>query len=181
MNTVSTRLACRCGRVVLEVDGRPILSVECLCRDCRNAGAILQSLPGASSVLDQNGATRLVLHRKDRVRCLSGQDFLREHRLSKESKTRRVVAICCNTPVFLDFTQGHWLSLYGGRWPPASLPVLEIRTMTRDRPAGVELPDDAPNPATHTLLFYCKLLGAWAAMRFRIPKIDYVAGTLDVQ
>ena len=176
-----TRLTCTCGQVGLEVRGRPIVSAECLCADCQNAGAFLQSLPDAPPVLDQKGATRFVLYRKDRVRCDKGQDCLREHRLSKDSKTRRVVAICCNTPMFLEFTKGHWLSTYGGRWPEATLPPLEMRTMTRDRPEGVELPDDVPNPKTHTFSFFAKLFRAWAAMRFRAPKIEFVHGVLDAQ
>jgi hypothetical protein len=175
------RLTCTCGQVALEVQGRPIVSAECLCADCQNAGRLLQSLPDAPPVLDKKGATRFVLYRKDRVRCGAGQDYLREHRLSEGSKTRRVVAICCNTPMFLEFTNGHWLSIYGGRWPEKSLPALEIRTMTRDRPEGVELPDDVPNPGTHTFSFYAKLFRAWAAMRFRAPKVDFVHGELDAR
>jgi hypothetical protein len=131
--------------------------------------------------LDPNGATRLVLYRKDRVRCIAGQDRLREHRLTRDSKTRRVVALCCSTPMFLEFTNGHWLSIYGGRWPQATLPPLEMRTMTRDRPQDVELPDDVPNPKTHTLAFYARLLRAWAAMGFRAPKVDFVRGVLEAQ
>jgi hypothetical protein len=179
--TNQTKLTCKCGQVALELQGRPIVSAECLCTDCQNAGAFLQSLSGAPPILNQNGATRFVLYRKDKVRCEKGQECLREHRLSKDSKTRRVVAICCSTPMFLEFTKGHWLSLFGGLWPEASLPALEIRTMTRDRPAGVELPDDVPNPKTHTVLFFSKLLRAWAAMRFRAPKVEFVQGVLDVQ
>ena len=177
--TNPTRLTCTCGQVALEVQGEPIVSVECLCSDCQSAGKILQSLPDAPSVLDQKGATRFVLYRKDRVRCEQGQNHLREHRLSDETKTRRVVAICCNTPMFLEFTNGHWLSIYGNLWPEASLSPLEMRTMTRDLPAGVELPEDVPNPQTHTASFYAKLIRAWVAMGFRSPKIEFVHGTID--
>ena len=172
-------LACNCGQVALEVQGKPIASAECLCIDCQRAGAFLQLLPGAPRTLDENAATRFVLYRKDKVRCDKGQALLREHRLSKDSKTRRVVASCCNTPIFLELTNGHWLSIYGGLWSTATLPALETRTMTRDRPEGVELPDDVPNPDTHTISFYAKLLGAWAAMGFRAPTVDFVSGDLS--
>src|SRR5690606_9110461 len=99
-------------------------------------------------MLDHKGATRFVLYRKDKILCTKGQEHLREHRLSTASATRRIVAVCCNTPIFLDFTNGHWLSVYGKLWPATSLPALEIRTMTRSRPTGSMLPDDVPNPAT---------------------------------
>lgn len=179
--TNRTILSCTCGWTALEVQGGPIVSAECLCSDCQKGSAFLQALPGAPSTLDKNGATPFVLYRKDRVRCERGQDRLREHRLAKDSKTRRVVAICCNTPMFLEFTTGHWLSIYGGLWPSSSRPALEIRTMTREKPAGVELPDDVPNPSTHTFSFYAKLFRAWAAMRFRAPKVDFVNGHLDAR
>lgn len=83
--------------------------------------------------------------------------------------------------MFLDFTNGHWLSIYASCWPAESLPRLEIRTMTRSRPKGVILPEDVPNPATHTFSFYAKLLYAWAAMRFRTPKIDWASGDINLQ
>ena len=181
MTTKPIILTCTCRQVTLEVHGKPIISAECFCADCQNAGAFLQSLPGALPTLDHRGATRFVLYRKDKVLCANGRDHLREHRLSKASTTRRVVAVCCNTPVFLEFAGGHWLSIYGGLWLAASLPALEIRTMTRSRPKGVVLPDDVPNPSTHTFSFYAKLFRAWAAMGFRAPKIDFVNGGLDAK
>ena len=179
MTNQTTVLTCTCGQTALNVQDEPILSVECLCADCQNAGAFLQSLPGAPVTLDEKGATRFELYRKDRVQCRKGQNLLKEHRLSADSPTRRVIATCCNTPMFLEFTNGHWLGIYGGLWPAASLPVLQLRTMTRSRPEGTVLPDDVPNPNTHTFFFYRKLLGAWIAMRFRTPKVDFVNGVLE--
>ncbi|BBU59475.1 hypothetical protein KU6B_57400 (plasmid) [Mameliella alba] len=105
---------------------------------------------------------------------------MREHRLMPDSKTRRVVATCCNTPMFLDFTKGHWLSVYGHLWPADALPPLDLRTMTRDAPAGVTLRDGVPNLKTHNLRFFARLIGAWAAMGFRTPKVDYVEGEMHV-
>lgn len=176
MSKTTTTLTCRCGQVALRVQGQPIVSCECLCSDCQKAGAIVQLMPDARAVMDERGATRFELYRKDRVDCERGQSLLGEHRLSPDSKTRRVLATCCSTPMFLEFTQGHWLSLYGGLWPAASLPPLELRTMTRSRAEGVVLPNDVPNPATHTFSFYAKLFGAWAAMGFRVPRMDYIQG-----
>ena len=176
--TDQTVLTCACRQVAIAVQGTPIVSVECLCADCQTAGAFLQSLPNAPRTVDEKGATRFVLYRKDRVRCEKGRELMREHRLSPKSTTRRVVATCCSTPMFLEFSSGHWLSIYGGLWPAASLPALELRTMTRSRPNGVVLPDDVPNPSTHTFLFYRRLFGAWAAMGFRVPKVDFVGGKL---
>lgn len=172
-------ISCRCGRVSLQLAGQPIISTECLCNSCREAGEYLQSRPGAQPLLDDKGATHMVLYRKDRVQCTKGADSLREYRLAPDSKTRRVIAACCDTPMFLDFTPGHWLSLYGRRWPETALPPVQLRTMVRDRPEGTSLPDDIRNAETHSLAFFAKLVCAWAAMGFRTPQVDFVNGAFD--
>ena len=76
--------------------------------------------------------------------------------------------------MFLEFTNGHWLSLYSARVPSKDQPPLEMRTMTNDRRAGVELDDTVPSIKTHSAKFMARLLGAWVAMGFRTPKIDFV-------
>ena len=175
----ATSVNCACGKTALELSGPPIMTVECLCDSCRAAGQVMQSLPGAPPLLDQRGATRQIMARKDRVRCVRGSENLREFRLKPESKTRRVVASCCNAPMFLDFTLGHWLDLYARRWPDGVGPPAEMRTMVGDLPPGTELPADIPNAKGHSLRFFAKLVGAWIAMRLRTPKIDFVQGKLD--
>ncbi|NVJ21986.1 hypothetical protein HUW62_12235 [Myxococcus sp. AM011] len=178
--TQTNRLACACGQVHLEVKGAPIVNAECCCNSCRAAGARIQTLPSAPTFLEASGATRFVLYRKDRVRLLQGTDHLKEFHLTPEAKTRRVVATCCNTPVFLEFKNGHWLSLYGCLWPSGTLPPLEMRTMTADLPAGVVLPEDVPNARQQSFSFFARLLSAWVAMGFRSPKIACVNGALQV-
>lgn len=177
--TQMTRLTCTCGQVVLELERRHLLSVECCCESCRAAGAVLEALPGAPRLLEDSGATRFVLYRKDRVRCTDGAPRLKGYRLTPSSPTRRVVATCCNTPFFLELDKGHWLSLYGRRWATETIPPLEMRTMTSDLPSGTTLPDDVPNGRTQPPMFMLKLLGAWIAMGFRVPKIDFVNGELE--
>lgn len=177
--TQTLELGCACGQVRLQVEGAPIISAACCCNSCREAGARIQRLPAAPTLLDAHGATRFVLYRKDRVRFGEGAEVLRELRLRPEAKTRRVVATCCNTPVFLEFENGHWLSLYGCLWPQGTLPPLELRTMTSDLPAGTALPDDVPNARRQSLSFFAKLLGAWIAMGLRSPKVACVNGVLQ--
>jgi len=176
--TRTTHLSCTCGRLNLEVEGAPIVSAECCCNSCRTAGARLQALPSAVPLLQASGATRFVLYRKDRVHFGEGTDHLKEFRLSPTAKTRRVIATCCNTPVFLEFQGGHWLSLYGGLWPVGTLPPLDLRTMIVDLPPGTPLPDDVPNNKRQSASFFAKLLGAWIAMGFRSPKIAFVNGEI---
>src|SRR5262245_16774229 len=122
MDRVAT---CRCGKVKIEAIGRPILAASCYCTNCRDAGQRLGHL------LDPDGGTSVVLYRKDCVQCVTGRRHLEEHRLRPESPTRRVVASCCNSAMFLDFTKGYWVSIYRNRFP-----------------AG--LPDDVPNHRGHS-------------------------------
>jgi hypothetical protein len=71
--------------------------------------------------------------------------------------------------MFLEFTKGHWLTMYWDRFQ--NPPALEMRVMTKDRRDGVELPADVPNMSAYSGKFMWKLLGAWIAMGFRTPKI----------
>ncbi|WP_455269745.1 GFA family protein [Rhizobium herbae] len=176
--TQNARLACSCGKVHLAVEKEPIISTECYCTSCRTAGARLQALPSAQRVLDANGGTRFVLYRKDRIRFTQGTEHLREFRLKPAAGTRRVVATCCNTPVFLEFENGHWLSLYANLWPEGTLPSLDLRTMTGDLPDRAALSGDVPSGTMATLSFYARLLAAWIAMGFKSPKVTVVNGEI---
>jgi hypothetical protein len=102
-----------------------------------------------------------------------GLEYLEEHRLKPESPTRRVVATCCNSAMFLDFTKGHWLSMYRNRFPSGA-PPLEMRVMTKDRRAGVELADDVPNYSTFSVKLVLRLLAARIAMGLRRTDITWV-------
>lgn len=162
--------SCQCGKVELAATGRPILAAACFCASCREAGRRFEQLPSAPSVLNPQGGVDYLLYRKDRVQCLRGQEYLEEHRLKPASPTRRVIATCCNSPMFLDFTKGHWLTLYRNRLP-AGAPPIEMRIMTSDRQPGVALAGDLPNHPRHAGGAMLKLLAAWMAMGFRKPDI----------
>lgn len=161
--------ACTCGQVALEAIGAPILSAVCYCESCRSAARRFEQAPGAPSVLNGDGGVDYCLFRKDRVRIVSGAEHLREHRLTEASATRRVVAACCNAPMVLDFTGGHWLTLYRDRMAEDA-PPLDMGVMAKDRAVGPALTGDLPTYSTHPARFMVKLLAAWAAMGFRRPK-----------
>ncbi|SEV97959.1 hypothetical protein SAMN04488515_0493 [Cognatiyoonia koreensis] len=166
----STEIACSCGQTRLEVHGKHIASVECCCSSCREAAVRMQNLDGAPPILTDYDATPYVMYRKDRVQFVSGIENLASFRLAPESSSERVIATCCNTPVYLEFKHGHWLSLYGTLWPEGAIPPPEMRTMASDLPEGAHLPGDIPNSKKQSLGFFAKLFGAWVAMGFRNPK-----------
>jgi len=177
--TDTRTLQCACGKVRLELQGSHIAGVECCCNSCRRAGDRLQKLPDAPAFMTEYGATRYELWRKDRVNFIGGAEQLKAFRLRPGSRTRRVVATCCNTPIFTEFEAGHWLSLYGHLWPAGSLPKAEFRTMTGDLDDPSGLPDDVPPLTRYSVGFFAKLFGSWAAMGFRNRKIP-VNGTIEV-
>ena len=171
-------IGCACGYTRLRVQGAPILVSECLCDSCRAAAARLAKLPGSSDILTSYDATPSAEYRKDRVEIVAGAEGLREFRLKPDAGSRRIVATCCNTPVFLEMKGAHWLSIYLHLWPAGTRPKPELRTMVGDLKDRSGLPNDILNLKTHHLRFYAKLLKAWIAMGFKNPKID-VGGTID--
>ncbi len=165
----TTHLSCRCGACRFKVEGAPILTVDCQCTSCRRAADRIAALPGGADDRAATGGLPYALFRKDRVTA-TGEGWA-EMRLTAKSPTRRVIATCCNTFMALDFSKGHWLSVPTARWPDGQAPAPELRTMCKDRTDPAPLPDDIPNPGTHTAAFMVRLVAAWAKMGFRSPKI----------
>ena len=54
-----------------------------------------------------------------------------------------------------------------------------MRTMTSDALEGTILSDNVPNHKRYAFWFFTKLMSAWIAMGFKIPKVG-VNGTLQV-
>lgn len=161
--------ACQCGAAAIELTGAPIQSVSCFCDSCRTAALGFERDLGAPPTVNAEGGVDYCLYRKDRVRIVRGGEHLREHRLRPDSPTRRVVASCCQSPMFADFTPGHWLTVFCARVP--GHPAPQMRIMAKDRPEGAPLPNDIPTYAAQPPAMLFKLLAAWAAMGFRRPKI----------
>ena len=176
--TKSRIIGCQCGKTHFEVEGEPILVSECLCNSCRAAAARLSRLPGARPMLTAYQATPSAEYRKDRIKVVSGAENLKEFRLTADAGSRRIVATCCNTPVFLEMKGAHGLSLDLHLWPAQTRPRPQLRTMVGDLEDASGLPRDILNLKTHHLAFYAKLLKAWIAMGFRNPRID-VRGAID--
>lgn len=154
-----SKARCRCGKVEMEIMGAPIARTVCDCAYCRAAARALGALPGAAPIVDDSGGVAYVLFRKDRVRCTSGQSHLREHRLNPASPTRRIVADCCNSFMFADFTKGHWLSLAQDRFDETAIAA-------------------APQADRHATGFLFRLVVTWVRMGFRVPKIAGLPATL---
>ena len=156
---------CACGSVELETTGAPILGATCYCADCQEAGRQIEQLQNAPRVLDSNGGTDFLLYRKDRLKCIKGAELLLDHKLKEGSATRRVVARCCNSAMFLDFQKGHWFSVCRARFA-GDVPPLQMRIQTKSRPQTAGDPGDIPSYAGYPPTFMLKLVAAKIAMLF---------------
>ena len=150
-------IRCSCGKVEFEAKGRPILTSVCYFDDCQKASRQLESLPGAPRLLGQDGGTPYVLYRKDKVAFIKGKELLRDHRVEGEAFTKRVVASCCNSAMYLEYEKGHWFSLYRDRFKGATPPV-QMRVQTQYKPEGAVLPKDAPSFKAFPPRFILRLL-----------------------
>jgi hypothetical protein len=156
---------CACCRVAFEARGTPIGGVSCYRESCQAAGRQIERRPSAPKVLDADDGTSYLLYRKDRIACAKDTEHLQEFRLTPDSPTRRMVATRCNSAMLLDFTKGHWISVYRTRFPDDAPPI-ELHIMTRDRRQDVQLSDDVPSYKTYSARFMWRLLNAKIAMLF---------------
>jgi hypothetical protein len=167
------KISCRCGEVQMVAIGAPIVAATCHCNSCQQAAASFAALPGAPRVLNAEAGTEFELYRKDRVSGIPVEG-LRAHKLTPASSTRRLLARCCDSPMFLEFKGGHWLSIYRDRFV-GDAPPIEMRVMTRYRPGGVALSGPVPIFKRHSISFMWRLLAAWVAMGFRAPDLQPIA------
>jgi hypothetical protein len=161
-----TTARCLCGSVELEAIGDPITSTVCYCDSCQEGSRQIEALPNGRPVCDPDGGTAYVLYRKDRVEYPKESQLLWGYKLRDESSTNRVVATRCDSPMFLNFEKGHWLSVYRTALR-GDLPPLEMRVHTKSKPAGSDLPNDVPSYSGYSLKFMAKLFTAWIAMLLR--------------
>jgi hypothetical protein len=136
----------------------------CYCDDCQKGADQIETLPGAGAVRDPDGGTAYILYRKDRIECSKGAELLSSYKLKEASVTNRVVAVCCNSAMFMNFDRGpHWVSAYRARFHGA-LPPLQLRICTKFKPDGVVLRDDVPSYQGYSPGLVAKLLASRVAM-----------------
>lgn len=158
---------CTCGCVRFEAADAPILTAVCYCNDCQAGGKMIEALPGATRVLEDDGGASYLTYRDDRFRCIAGEELIKGYKLKDHSPTQRFVATCCNSGMYLKYKRGHWVSLYRNRFDNNNLPPIEMRTNTRFRQAVTEIGQEAPSYRRFPLRLFGKLIAA---------RIDMVLG-----
>lgn len=162
--TPTRRLSCACGRVQCEAVGAPIVGAVCYCDDCQEGARRIEALPNATPFRDPDGGTSLLVYRDDRFRCSSGAELLESHKIKEGSPTRRMVASCCNSALFLKFEPGFWVSAYRARFEGHDLPPLDMRQQIKHRTVADALPADVPSHRGFSLRLFAKLISARFAM-----------------
>ena len=157
---------CSCGNVSIALNGPPIYCAACHCDDCQTAAQNLDELPTPEPTMDAYGGTHYVLYRKDRYVISFGSELLRPHKLRESSPTSRMVASCCNTPMFLAFNNAqHWISMYRFRIKEQT-PRLQSRVATRFSKHPETLPNDVPSYRTFPIKMVVRLLLSKVQMTF---------------
>jgi hypothetical protein len=165
-----THLAqCRCGAVEVGAWGEPIAVAACYCDDCQTAAERLAAAADSAPAASADGGTEFMLFRRDRIACTRGADRLRAMKLSDGSKTRRMIAGCCATPMCLAFDdQRPWASAFRASFG-ADAPPVEMRICTRFRKSTVKAEDGVPSQPGYPPAMFLRILAAWPLMLFSRP------------
>ncbi len=161
---VVTTARCRCGQVEMEARGEPFMRLACYCSDCQEGGHRIEALPDATPIVRPDGGTEYVLYRRDRVHVTRGAERLQDHKLKPGSSTKRVVASCCNTAMFLGNKYAHWVSTYRARLPDP--PPVEFKIMTKRAPGPVAA-EGVPTYRGGPPRFFVRVLAAGIPMLLR--------------
>lgn len=155
---------CSCGRVSIALDGDHIYCTACHCDDCQAAARGFDALPSPQPTMDAFGGTHYVLHRKDRYTIVSGDELLDPRRLRERTPTRRMLASCCNSPMFLAFDNAqHWITVYRARFSEDP-PALQSRIAMKFANHAGDAPDDVPSYRTFPIALIGRLLLSRARM-----------------
>jgi hypothetical protein len=155
---------CRCGAVEISAWAEPIAVNACHCDDCQTAAQKL----GAPA----DGGAEFMLFRRDRVACTGGAERLEALRLTDTTKTRRMIAGCCATPMYLAFDDKRpWVSAYRAPFG-AEAPPVRMRICARFRRTEGKVDDSVPSHPGYPRSMMLRILAAWPKMLFSRPVGD---------
>ena len=105
----------------------------------------------------------MLAYRDDRFSCSAGEDLLVGYEIKERAPTRRMVASCCNSAMFLKYKPGFWISAYRARFE-GDLPPIEMRTQIEHRRADTDPPSDAPCYRGFPMRLFAKIIAARVSM-----------------
>jgi hypothetical protein len=132
------------------------------------AEQIAASAPSAPAAT-ADGGTEFMLFRWDRVACMRGAENLHAMKLTPASNTWRMVAGCCETPMYVGFDDKKpWVPALRAQFG-AGAPPVEMRICTRFRPSNDKTADGPPSHPGYPPAMIVRILAAWPLMLFSRP------------
>ncbi|HEY3621438.1 MAG TPA: DUF6151 family protein [Roseiarcus sp.] len=160
---------CRCGAVEISGWGEPIVVSACYCDDCQAAAQRLAASANSAPAASADGGTEFMVFRRDRIACTRGAENLQAMRLTAATKTRRMIAGCCKTPMYVGFDDKKpWVSAFRASFG-ADAPPVEMRICTRFRRADDKANDSLPSHPGYPPAMIFRILAAWPLMLFSRP------------
>jgi hypothetical protein len=160
---------CRCGAVEVGAWGEPIIVSACYCDDCQAAAQQLAASANSAPAASADGGTEFMLFRRDRIACTRGAHRLQAMRLTDASKTRRMIAGCCATPMYLAFDDKRpWVSAFRASFG-ADAPPVEMRICARFRRSEEMAEDGLLSHPGYPPAMIVRILAAWPLMLFSRP------------
>jgi hypothetical protein len=160
---------CRCGAVEVGAWSNPLVVAACYCDDCQAASERLASSANGAPAAGADGGTEFMVFRRDRIACTRGAENLEPMRLTAASKTRRMIAGCCATPMYISFDDKRpWVSALRASFG-AGAPPVEMRICTRFRRPEHNAEDGLPEHAGYPAAMILRILAAWPRMLFSRP------------
>ncbi len=160
---------CRCGAVEIAAWSEPLIVTACYCDDCQAAARRLGASADATPAASADGGTEFMVFRGDRVACTRGADRLQAMKLTPASKTRRMIAGCCATPMYLAFDDKRpWVSAFRAAFESDAPPV-EMRICTRFRRSAETAEDTLLSHPGYPPAMMVRILAAWPLMLFSRP------------
>jgi hypothetical protein len=142
-NDPSHAAKCECGAVEIGAWAEPIIVAACYCDDCQTAAERIAASGGPAPSAD--GGTEFMVFRRDRIACTRGTEKLQPMRLTAATKTRRMIAGCCATPMYAGFDDKRpWVSAFRASFG-ADAPPVQMRICTRFRRSGDKAEDNLPS------------------------------------
>jgi hypothetical protein len=160
---------CRCAAVEVGAWSDPIVVTACYCDDCQAASERLAASANSAPLAGADGGTDFMVFRRDRIACTRGADRLEVMRLRDVTKTRRMVASCCATPMYVSFDDKRpWVSAFRASFG-ADAPPVQMRICTRFRRTEAKAKDGLPDHPGYPAAMILRILAAWPLMLFSRP------------
>ena len=157
---------CACGAVQITLDAAPIAALSCCCDDCQAAAAELEALDGAPAFREPCGGTPAMLFHKTALKITRGRDKLTPYRLREDARTKRMVATCCNSFLYVAFDRGpFWIDVLSARIDNPPPPRWRIQTRFLDTDPPGDLKNHPKYP--QGLVWRIALAGVLAGLPFK--------------